>query len=44
VTGEGDYFIPVDDHADDWRNSTVPVFGLVYDPDDHQIRWIDITG
>jgi hypothetical protein len=40
----GDYFVPVDDHAEDWRNSTVPVFGLVYDPDDRQIRWADATG
>jgi hypothetical protein len=43
-TAKRDYFVPVDDHADNWRNSTVPVFGLVYDPDDRQIRWIDITG
>jgi len=43
-TAEGDYFIPVDAHAETWRHSTVPVFGLVYDPDDQEIRWIDITG
>ncbi len=43
-TARGDYFIPIDDHADNWRNSTIPIFGLVYDPTDHQIRWIDVTG
>jgi hypothetical protein len=41
---KGDYFIPVDNHADTWRRSTVPVFGLVYDPDDGLIRWVDLTG
>ena len=43
-TAKGDYFIPVDDHAESWRRSTVPVFGLVYDPDDALIRWVDLTG
>lgn len=42
-TPKGDYFIPVNHHAITWRNSTVPVFGIVYDPDDLQLRWIDIT-
>ena len=36
--------VPLDGHADTWRQSTVPVFGLVYDPDDGLIRWIDLTG
>jgi hypothetical protein len=40
----GDYIVPVDDHADIWRRSTVPVFGVVYDPDDSQLRWVDLTG
>lgn len=43
-TAKGDYFIPVESHADTWRKSTVPVFGLVYDPDDMLIRWVDLTG
>lgn len=43
-TAKGDYFIPVDDHAENWRRSTVPVFGLVYDPEDALIRWVDLTG
>jgi len=28
----GGYFIPLDDHAETWRFSTVPVFGIVSDP------------
>jgi hypothetical protein len=40
----GDYAIPVDSHAEIWRHSTVPVFGLVYDPSDQLLRWIDLTG
>lgn len=43
-TGKSDYAIPVDDHADLWRRSTVPVFGIVYDTDDKQLRWVDLTG
>lgn len=39
----GDYFVPVENHASIWRNSTVPVFGIVYDPDDSQLRWGDLT-
>ncbi len=39
----GDYVIPVNNHADNWRRSTVPVFGLVYDPADRLIRWVDVT-
>jgi Domain of unknown function (DUF4365) len=41
---KGNYVVPVDDHADIWRRSTVPVFGIVYDPDDSQLRWVDLTG
>jgi hypothetical protein len=43
-TGKVDYAIPVDDHADLWRRSTVPVFGIVHDPDDKELRWVDLTG
>lgn len=43
-TAAGEYFIPVNKHADVWRRSTIPVFGLVFDPDDRLMRWIDITG
>ena len=41
---DGDYFIPVDGHAHNWRYSTVPIFGLVYDPNDALMRWVDVTG
>jgi hypothetical protein len=40
----GDYFIPIASHAESWRLSTIPVFGIVYDPDDTLLRWVDITG
>jgi hypothetical protein len=43
-TKSGTYFIPLDLHAQTWRDSTVPVFGTVYDPDDRSIRWVDMTG
>ncbi len=33
-TANGDYSVPVNGHAETWRRSTIPVFGLVYDPDD----------
>jgi hypothetical protein len=36
--------VPVENHSEIWRRSTVPVFGIVYDPDDSQIRWVDLTG
>jgi hypothetical protein len=41
---KGDYVVPVEKHSEFWRRSTVPVFGIVYDPDDSQIRWVDLTG
>ena len=40
----GDYAVPVEGHADLWRRSTVPVFGIVYDPEDKHLRWVDLTG
>jgi hypothetical protein len=39
----GDYFIPLDDHAETWRFSTVPVFGIVFDSDTGVLRWVDLT-
>lgn len=41
---EGNYVVPVENHSEIWRRSTVPVFGIVYDPADSQIRWVDLTG
>lgn len=43
-TADGEYSLPVEGHANNWRHSTVPIFGLVYDPDDGLIRWCDVTG
>lgn len=43
-TAKGDYSIPIDEHANNWRHSTIPIFGVVYDPDDQLMRWIDLTG
>lgn len=40
----GGYRVPVEGHAALWRESTIPVFGLVYDPVDTQLRWGDLTG
>ncbi|TWU14743.1 hypothetical protein CA54_36120 [Symmachiella macrocystis] len=37
------YAIPIDEHFDVWRNSSMPITGLVYDPDDGLIRWCSIT-
>ncbi|MBW4091487.1 MAG: DUF4365 domain-containing protein [Proteobacteria bacterium] len=42
-TADGDYFVPVEQHAANWRRSTVPVFGMVYDPADKLARWADLT-
>ncbi len=40
----GGYGIPLDkDHARVWRQSSIPVAGLVYDPDDQKLRWCNIT-
>jgi hypothetical protein len=38
------YFIPIEGHAQNWRMSTVPVFGIVFDPTDKNMRWVDLTG
>jgi hypothetical protein len=43
-TAGGEYAIPVQQHTGTWRRSTVPVFGIVYDPDDATLRWVDLTG
>lgn len=43
-SAQGDYFIPLDGHAETWRFSTVPVFGIVFDPDVDVLSWVDITG
>ncbi|MFK0189743.1 DUF4365 domain-containing protein [Kitasatospora sp. NPDC090308] len=37
------YAIPVEDHFEDWRQSRIPVVGLVYDPDAGEIFWVNLT-
>ncbi|MCX5406178.1 DUF4365 domain-containing protein [Streptomyces sp. NBC_00335] len=37
------YAIPVDDHYDDWKQSRIPVLGIVYDPDTGMIFWTNLT-
>lgn len=43
-TSSGGYFVPIGQHATLWRESTIPVFGLVFDPQDRRLRWQDLTG
>lgn len=38
-----DYKIPVDKHARSWSQSSVPVIGIVQDPDDLALRWVNLT-
>lgn len=40
---DGSYRIPIGQHAEAWRKSTIPVLGLVYDPEDRLFRWTDLT-
>ncbi|MCD9144349.1 tetratricopeptide repeat protein [Streptomyces albireticuli] len=36
------YSIPVDEHADDWRNSLLPVFGVVFDVETKRLFWVNL--
>lgn len=39
-----DYYIPLrNSDREYWASSTVPVLGLVYDPTDRTIRWVNIS-
>lgn len=40
---DGSYFIPLNRHRKIWQESTVPILGLVHDPDDELIRWRSIS-
>jgi hypothetical protein len=40
---ENDYFIPIEDHLEVWQNSTLPIIGIVYDPEDKNLRWCNIS-
>jgi len=37
------YAIPIEDHDVVWRQSTLPVAGIVYDPASGQLYWESIT-
>lgn len=37
------YAIPVDEHANDWRGSLIPVFGVVFDVETRQSFWTNLT-
>ena len=37
------YVIPIDGHAEIWRESTTPVAGIVHDPDSGELHWCDIS-
>jgi hypothetical protein len=40
----GGYAVPLDDdHAEVWRTSTVPIFGIVHDPSDGKLRWCNVS-
>lgn len=39
----GGYRIPVEDHGDLWHDSPIPVIGVVHDPDDDHLRWVNLT-
>lgn len=43
-TVAGDYRIPVDEgHRRVWAESTVPILGVVHDPEDGLLRWANIS-
>lgn len=43
-SADGGYGIPLDDdHAELWRSSTVPIFGIIHDPRDGKLRWCNIS-
>ncbi|MEV6141942.1 DUF4365 domain-containing protein [Streptomyces sp. NPDC051992] len=37
------YAIPVDDHFDDWRQSRIPILGVVYDMKKRELFWVNLT-
>ena len=42
-TAAGGYRIPVGKHRDVWMYSMVPVIGVVHDPKDGRLRWVNLT-
>ncbi|MFI8499654.1 DUF4365 domain-containing protein [Streptomyces sp. NPDC085524] len=37
------YAIPVEDHFDDWRQSRIPIVGVVYDMKKKELFWVNLT-
>ncbi|MFJ4777900.1 DUF4365 domain-containing protein [Streptomyces sp. NPDC088762] len=37
------YAIPVEDHFDDWRQSRIPIVGVVYDTKKKELFWVNLT-
>ncbi|WSQ10281.1 DUF4365 domain-containing protein [Streptomyces sp. NBC_01231] len=37
------YAIPVEDHFDDWRQSRIPILGVVYDMKKKELFWVNLT-
>jgi hypothetical protein len=37
------YAIPIEGHAEVWRRSSLPIAGIVYDPESNALYWCDIT-
>ncbi|WP_435597516.1 DUF4365 domain-containing protein [Streptomyces anulatus] len=37
------YSIPIEDHYNDWKNSKIPVVGVVYDLETKNLYWVNIT-
>ncbi|MFF4706040.1 DUF4365 domain-containing protein [Streptomyces sp. NPDC001288] len=37
------YAIPVEDHFDDWRQSRIPILGVVYDMKKRELFWVNLT-
>jgi hypothetical protein len=37
------YAIPIEDHYDDWRQSRIPIIGVVYDMKKRELFWVNLT-
>lgn len=37
------YAIPVEDHFEDWRQSRIPIIGVVYDMKKKELFWVNLT-
>ncbi|MEU1517953.1 DUF4365 domain-containing protein [Streptomyces sp. NPDC005811] len=37
------YSIPIEDHYDDWKESRIPVVGVVYDLESQKLYWVNLT-